>query len=265
MDLEAKATAGVFDMLFVPVTVNDKDIRRCYTFAVQAWEHQSHKHFGGEPRQPRELIADQLEGKLAEIALQKFLAELGIQVTIDFHHYRGEKNTDSGDLQTKTRSLARVDVKGSSFKAQWLLVEDYKFFQIETHALVSDAFVMVCFDPTFPSNKTIRKDPRILLGKRFTATVRGWVYATDFYIPTTSEFWFDLPRGSHLFRNQMLPTHRPDRKDDFTQYLAKRLQWANDNHQSATLDVTLDAKLNYGLPILWLRHDWSEFIALLDR
>lgn len=41
MDLEAKVTGGVFDMLLVPVTVNDKDIRRCYTFAVQAWEFRA--------------------------------------------------------------------------------------------------------------------------------------------------------------------------------------------------------------------------------
>ncbi len=182
---------------------------------------QSHKHFGGEPRQPRELIADQLEGKLAEIALQKFLAQFGIQITLDFHHYQGERHTDSGDLQTKTRSLARVDVKGSSFKAQWLLVEDYKFFHIETHALVANAFVMVCFDRTFPSNKTIREEPRILLGKRFTATVRGWVYAADFYVPGTSEFWFIWPQGSQPWRSRMLPKHRPDRREDLTQHLAE--------------------------------------------
>lgn len=119
------------------ILINKEEVRNCFEFAEKAWEFksQSQKHFGGGKRTKEEFLADQTEGKMAELILMKFLKNMGINVELDFDHYLGEQNTDNGDFKIPFHDKlieAKVDVKGSSQYAQWLLVEDYMLIDPST-------------------------------------------------------------------------------------------------------------------------------------
>lgn len=251
------------------VDINETDIRACYDFAERAWqrESQSQKHFGGFLRSRDDFIADQTEGKLAEIALSKFLSRLGVKTLLDFQHYSGQQNTDHGDvaLGVSSTTRAKVDVKSSSAKAQWLLVEDYKFFQIGTRRLASDVFVMVCFDSSFPGNKVLRRNPGILLQKRYKAFIEGWALSQDFFAPGTNEFWFEWPKGTRPYRSRVLPQSYPTSKQELMEHLKITIPRAESNEEPTVISMPLDANLNYGLPIVWLRRDWNAFVKAVTR
>lgn len=131
---------------------------------------------------------------------------MGLSVQLDFNHYQGEQNTDNGDFMLPLQSRnaeVRVDVKGSSHFAQWLLIEDYKFRDRDTKQLISDAFVMVCFDDSFPGNKVLRENPEIILGREFYGEVKGWAKASDFFEPGNSgAFWFEWSRLKSFQRHR---------------------------------------------------------------
>ncbi|MEH7569760.1 hypothetical protein [Priestia megaterium] len=246
------------------IILKKDEVTACFQFAEEAWEFQSQskKHFGDGKRSKEEFLADQTEGKLAELVLMKFLKEEGLIVNLDFNHYEGEHNTDKGDFKILSHDKlieAAVDVKGSSQYAQWLLVEDYKFIDYNTGKLRSNAFVMVCFGDTFPGNKALRKEPKLILNNEYEAEVMGWAMAEDFYEPGKNTFWFEWGQRSQPWNKKVLPKSIPYNRKGLENYLNISVP----NTEKPKLSLVLDAKMNYGLPIKWLRKDWKEFISFV--
>lgn len=246
--------------------ISKSEVKDCYNFAETAWNYQSQKHFGGKARTKEEFIADQTEGKLAELIFMKFLEKKGMKINLDFNHYEGELNTDEGDFKFPLRDKlieARVDVKGSSNYAQWLLVEDYKFIDPISGEYKSNAFVRVCFGKTFPGNKELRKNPKIILDKEYEGEVRGWALVKDFYEPNGGDFWFEWKKGDSPWHSRVLPPTISWTRKALDNYLVKSLSKQRDLGLSTTISINLQAKMNYGLPIKWLRTDWIEFISFI--
>lgn len=250
----------------INILLEKNDINICYEFAVKAWGNQSQKHFGGTPRTKKQFIADQIEGKMAELVLMKFLAEKGLNINLDFQHYEGEHNTDNGDFMIAFQDRlieTKVDIKGSSNFAQWLLVEDYKFIDPRTKQRKSDAFVMVCFGDSFPGNRALRENPQIIIDQEYEAQVKGWAAFEDFYeTGNRGQLWFEWTKGSLPWNQRVLPKTFPFNRRGLENYLAKSIPSTEERGGNTRINIQLDANINYGLPIKWLRTDWDEFTAL---
>jgi hypothetical protein len=249
---------------FMPIPLSLEEQKECYRFATEVVRRrsQSQKHFGGDERPAEHIIADQTEGKMVELILQKFLADKGFPVLVDFDHYDDPLVIDRGDVQParfKNVDL-RLDVKGSSFKAQWLLIEDWKMVdKSRPSGFTSDIYVMVKFTESFPGNKECRKDNSLLLKQAYAGEVVGWATAEMFQAPDGT-FWFTYERNSRPYRPRYLPNTIPISRRGLQNYLAKSLGGAAERHEDPYLDVELDAALNYGLPIKWLSQEWDELI-----
>lgn len=110
--------------------LNNIEIRRCYDFANKAWNYrsQSVQQFETKEQRTREsFIEDQISGKLAELVFKKqFESEFeNVSVQVDFKHYLDPLHTDEGDVTIGFNGEIyplRIDIKGSSHCAQWLIV-----------------------------------------------------------------------------------------------------------------------------------------------
>lgn len=251
------------------LSVDIMDVAECLCFAEEAWNRrsQSVKNFGGIQRTKNQFIADQTEGKLSEILFMKFLKKKGLSINLDFNHYQGEHNTDNGDFTVGSQSFkTRVDIKGSSHIAQWLLVEDYKFFDFTYKGHKSDIFVMTCFKDGFPNNRVIREDPYSLLDSpEYEGEVRGWALAEDFY-DSDNNLWFEWKRNSSPWQSRVLPDNIPYGKNRKTlnNFLNRKINESENKGWRTNISIPLSADLNYGLPIKWLRTDWDSLITILE-
>lgn len=240
-------------------SVDIEDIIKCIDFAEQAWnkKSQSSRNFGGIERTINQFMADQIEGKLSEVLFRNFLKEKGIDVTLDFEHYLDMMTTDDGDFNFQGLT-SKVDIKGSSSRAQWLLVEDYKFN--------SDVFVMVCFNDRFPNNKQLRENPYILLNDfEYEGEVKGWAKQEDFFDSEYS-IWFEWKQNSSPWRTEIIPNRIPYSKNrkGLEKYIERNIEYASKEGRKTTISIPLNARLNYGIPIKWLRNDWSNFMEVLQ-
>ncbi|MEB7454371.1 MULTISPECIES: hypothetical protein [Lysinibacillus] len=85
---------------------------------------------------------------------------------LDFDHYLNPLHTDDSDVTIIQNGLTlpyRLDIKGSSSVAQWLLIERHKFCDLNTGVLMADRYVMVKFSEEMPTNPELRKNPEIIL------------------------------------------------------------------------------------------------------
>jgi len=245
------------------IKLDKEEIQRCIDFAEASWQlkNQSQKHFGGLKRTKNQFMADQIEGKLAEIIFFKFLKQKEIEIELDFNQYEGELNIDSGDFtikKSKERYEIPVDIKGTSSFAQWLLVEEYKFIDINKHTHKSKAFILVAFNKNFPTNKELRIDPLAILNVSVCGEVRGWAKSEDFYTKS-GDTWFEWRKGEQPWIASVLPMNPPFSKKGLNSYLEKSISSHENKKIKTTISIPLDAKMNYGLPIKWLNNDWNEF------
>ena len=247
------------------IDLDEKEVLMCVEFAEDAWNlrSQSQKHFGGSKRTKEQFIADQIEGKLAECIFSKFMKEKGTEISLDFDHYEGELNTDSGDLTFNKNGVifeVPVDIKGTSHFAQWLLVEEYKFFDINTRLHKSRAFVLIAFDKTFPGNRVLRENPRAILNQRISGECKGWAKIEDFYA-NDKGLWFSWRRGNYPWQGRVLPAAVPYNRVALERYLQKSVPGCEERERATKISVPLDAELNYGLPVKWLKNNWTDFIS----
>lgn len=246
--------------------INRTEIRRCYDFAVTAWNNrsQSQRQFGTmEERDRNSFIADQTLGKLAEYVFKHTIESKfeNVRIELNFNHYLNPLHTDEGDVDIYIDNElipTRIDIKGSSNYAQWLLVELHKFKDLETGMPLSDKYVMVKFDEDIPDNGTLRANPdQILELDNVSGEVIGWANHNDFISPKDNEEWFTYYRGERPLRRRVLPKSRQKVNDlrHLRNYInkVKRDQDITDNE--AHLNVVLDAEVNIGLPIHWLNSD----------
>lgn len=230
------------------------DLADCFAYAERAWENESKKDFGTEERKRLESIADHVEGKLTEKALQKLFAAYGLPVQLDFQIYAGTENLDNGDLKQvfvngrwATPPDKLLDTKGTTMAGRWLLVEEYKYFP------GCQYYVFIRLD--LPRNDDLRKDPyQIRYREEIGWEPVGWAPRTEFICPTTGQFWFTYRKGADLYRTAHLPRSRPTSFESLQAYL--------NTHNVGRFRFNQRAKLNYGLPEPWLRTNWWE---LIDR
>ncbi|MGE8206027.1 hypothetical protein ACQKP0_15900 [Heyndrickxia sp. NPDC080065] len=249
--------------------VNQTEIRLCYDFANYAWENksQSDKHFGGQPRTKEEFLADQITGKIAELIFKKEVESKlpNIHIELDFMHYLDPLHTDNGDVQVFENDQLldlKLDIKGSSHKAQWLLVEDYKFWIPNTRQSAAEKYVMIKFDENMPTNPQLRENPEKILGlDEVAGEIKGWELHSSFISPSNNEPWFIYNREERLLNPKLLPanaTHIND-KTHLGNYV-KKVARSNEGITNY-IGPRLDANLNYGLPIKWLQSNLNGLFA----
>ncbi|WP_210469060.1 hypothetical protein [Sporosarcina sp. 6E9] len=251
--------------------ISKNEIRTCYSFAEKAWENrsQSLQQFGTDEARTREaFLADQISGKLAELLFKKEIEQkyTGIAVHLDFQHYLDPLHTDNGDvtiIENGLPSPLRLDIKGSSNLAQWLLVERHKFWDLQSGKPMADQYVMVKFSNEMPSNPMLRKNPEhILTLEQVSGEIVGWAKHTDFISNKDNAPWFSFKRGERLIHSQFLP--RTLSYPDDIKHLNNYINKLKDSKQATCIYIgpKLDAILNLGMPIKWLSKD---FDALLLR
>lgn len=255
-NFELQYMGGVF-----VVFVNAEEIRACYDFACFAWEKesQSPKDFGGYIRDEKEFIADQTVGKIAEIIFKKHIESLlpNYKVHLNFEHYLDKNHLDNGDvilLNDEIQIPIRIDVKGSSSKAKWLVVEDYKYRNRNTNERISDCFVMVTFNDDLPSNDNLRANPKRLLDfDEIGGSIEGWAMYEDFNCSADGMPWFEFEKGHRLYNVNLLPKS-PGYLND-RMHLQNYMNKAFSSHENNYYHIgpNLRAKKNFGIPLKWLR------------
>lgn len=259
------------------VLVNKEQIQQCYDFAVNAWKYhsQSQRQFGTQgTRKREEFIADQTLGKLAEYVFKNEIEEKSfnsVKVKLNFNHYLNPLHTDDGDVEIYKKDIFndilfpfRIDIKGSSYKSQWLLVEEHKFIDLQTKKPMSDYYVKVKFDDRVPDNPTLRKNPeQILELEAVNGYVEGWARWSDFISQTDNEPWFIFKRGDRPWRRRVLPNlNKINNLKHLNNSINYRMRNNDISYENATLDIKLDAEKNIGLPIKELRADISELLEI---
>jgi len=245
--------------------IKHEEIQLCYDFANYAWENssQSVRHFGGQPRTREAFLADQITGKIVELIFKKEVESKisNIRIELDFMHYMDPYHTDNGDVRVVRDNHPldlKLDIKGSSYKAQWLLVEDYKFWIPNTSQPAADKYVMIKFDENMPTNPELREDPeQILRLGGIKGEIKGWELHSFFISPGDNETWFIYEKGERLLNPRLLPANslRVNDKSHLRNYINKVEK--SDVNIVKHIGPTLDANLNYGLPIKWLKSDLS--------
>lgn len=240
--------------------LNREEIRECYDFAVQAvaGDYQQGNHFGqgNDKRTPEESIADKIIGKMGEYIFKKTLEGMfnNVRVGLNFNHIEGHNNLDNGDadiyvdgiLQTSPYDL---DVKTSSFKAQWLLIEETKFD-------VNGIYPFVKFAESVPSDSKLRENPHSILEfDTINGDFVGWATGTDFYSLVDNEsICFRFNKDEKLYRPRYIP-------NDFRNYgvedLRNQVQFIFNNEGERALSLRigprLDAMVNFGFPVKFLK------------
>lgn len=242
------------------VKITPAEVNDCLDFALAV--RQSQKQFGTHAiRKAQEHIADTLIGKISELALQKFLAQQGLIIAVDFAHYGAEEITDNGQDIAAVQSNGqwqlctyKVDFKGNAGTAQWLLVERHKFLQNYAQAYVIAKVLNI------PRSEDLRQNPEILRGKPCHSEICGFVYRADFQ-DDTGQFWFPIQRGERLIKKACIPG-----RNAFPSALGlqNQLRIWDTQRRLDYYPRPMDADLNYGQPISWLRNepeDWDTLIA----
>lgn len=244
-----------------------EEVMVCYEFAVQAVEgdFQQGNHFGigNAVRVNNESIADKILGKMGEYIFKKTLEKMynNVRVNLNFNHLEGHDNLDDGDAEIFVDGVLqetqyKVDVKSSSFKAQWLLVEESKFEENTIYAFVK-------FTENVPENKKLRQDPESILDIEVSGEVVGWATSDDFRSLINDEICFVYHQGDRPYRNVYIPNNFRD----FTSQ--QTLDYIQQNHQNDRrngnlhLNISLDALVNYGLPIKTLRNNKNLLATIL--
>lgn len=241
--------------LDLPIELTRLEVDKCWKFAETAWEaeSQSQRQFGRTVKRTREeFLADQVEGKLAEIAMQKLLAQLGLKIGLDFTHYLSPGDIDDGDIAwievdgNRVKPTKRLDVKGTGASSKWLLVEEYKY--------ISDLYLLMKI-VDMPEKSVARANPECLRGRVFHAEPAGWAAKGDFLCPQSGRFWFLYQSGEKLINPDCLPKAPPESKIALRRYLQ--------TVEMQTMNVELAAEINYGLPVSWLCRDWEKLAEIL--
>lgn len=251
------------------VEVSAVEIRQCYDFANTAWNNrsQSVQQFGtAEERRRESFLADQIAGKLAEVVFKKEIEQnyAGVEVQLNFEHYLDRLHTDDGDVTILVNGEQldeRIDVKGSSHMAQWLLVEEHKYVDLQTREKMADRYVMVRFSSTMPTSQELRNNPEQILNlNSIEGEIVGWVNHEDFICPKDNATWFTFNRGDRLISAQVLPKSSSQISD--LRHLGNYMNKVKQSKELADIHIgpRLDATLNVGMPIKWLNKDLTSLL-----
>jgi hypothetical protein len=157
----------------------------------------------------------------------------------------------------------KTDIKGSRSSAQWLLVEDHKITLFNTQIYVIGVLESI------PDGKEFKQNPYRFVDKQWTVKIKGYAFNKDLMDHQSKRGWIEYRAGQRLYRplhlQKCMGKHRELNYSDFQGLLHNCIE-AVPGNQSAFIGPRLDCKLNYGLPISWLRNteeDWKKFVSIL--
>ncbi len=187
-------------------------------------------------------------------------------VQLNFDHYLDPLHIDNGDVTIHQNGQTlpyRLDIKGSSFFAQWLLVERHKFYDLQTRQPMSDRYVMVKFSEDMLSNPQLRINPESILERdSVNGRIIGWANHNDFISPRDVEPWFTFHRGDRPWKTRVLPPSNTliNNLQHLRNSINFRIRRYNLNEDEIYLRTPLDAEINYGLPLHWLNSDINQLL-----
>lgn len=196
--------------------LSKKEIERCYSFAEEVVKLHSQKEgdFGTkEKRNAPTMMADLILGKMAEIIFKKeYESKIpNSRVELDFNHYLDPNHLDDGDVKIYIDNQLfpiRIDIKSSTSKSRWLLVESYKLFD-NNKKFLSDRYVFVRFNDTVPGNPQLRKDPYKILNEYDkhipSGKIVGWAIGEDFISSADKKGFFEFKKDQRLLNVDLIP------------------------------------------------------------
>lgn len=255
--------------------VNQENVDLCYFFAESLYDRDAaspKQHGTSTIRSKEDFIADHVRGKITEFAFRSFLFQnFKIVSHVDLEIFEGHNNTDEGhDLETiwikgfRHSFNLKADIKGIGPKAQWHLVESHKFW--------ADVYIIGKI-LTLPEDRVFENNPYALKNQDWIVQIEGFISAPDIYDPNEKQAWFEFRKGDRLYSNwaikgmqEKILTLTPK---EFNAHLKSVLSQKARSHPSwIYLGKGLDANLNYGYPINWLRNtpdDWNDFVDILIK
>lgn len=249
------------------VYLNRDEIRVCYDFAVQAvnGDYQQGNNFGqGNAIRPsNHSIADKITGKMGEYLFKKTLESEynNVSVELNFNHFEGHNNLDDGDADIYVDDILQnsqytLDVKTSSNRAKWLLIEESKFE-------INGVYPFIKLAENVPINSDLRRNPDGILDfETIEGTFVGWATGADFFSLVDNEsICFRFKRGESLYKPEYIP-------DDFREYGVTEL--INQINLNGRIDAPnalnikmgppLKAAVNFGFPESFFREP-NQFLG----
>lgn len=202
-----------------------------------------------------------VNGKIGESAFKKFSQiSFNEEIEIDFEIWEGHDNCDGGQdikLIGGIPAPAIVDIKQSKHIAQWLAVEKHK---IDGTVSSADAFILIT---TKNECKFNDKTEQIEWPREVECHIEGFAFKEDFYDQENIPF-FKFCEGEQLYSNIFIEKTLSHLDYIFSSHnLQKALCFTKENWDCTNkiyMNVTLDAKVNIGLPKFLLRKSESDFI-----
>ncbi|MED4582505.1 ATP-dependent helicase [Brevibacillus choshinensis] len=256
--------------------VTAEEIDACFKFAEDLYEKKaaSQKQFGRGDiiRGKNDFIADHVLGKAAEYALSRFLNNhFGFQFKVDMNVWNNPLVHDEGhDLSVFTMDgqtyhlPIKVDVKGTRERSKWLVVEKHKITVFQTQVYIIVRILNI------PTGKRFEENPYNYKGRDWDTKIEGYAMFSDLMEPSSETGWFEFNEGDRLYNPDVLiPLRNVINKLSTVQFHKelKSLLFAM-SEQSKYIGPPLDCKVNFGLPLNWLRNDmqeWQDFVCMLRR
>jgi len=239
------------------VNLEPGEVRRWLSWATEAWDHgsQATEDFlqQGARRGRSDFLADQTEGKLAEMAFARFAEQFGVDVQVSSEHWADPSVADNhNDLEhvrirgREVRPPFATDVKGTKGYSQWLLAEEPKASAPAAGTSDPDRrYVLVKLglpDAFFRDPEGWDRGDR---AEPVSATVAGWAKASELFIRRET--------GERLWTKRQID----DAAGDPARLLAMAPQ----------VKCPLKAP-NRCLPAIWLHRseeDWLAFFSSLEE
>ncbi|WP_214749475.1 hypothetical protein [Exiguobacterium sp. E.VS.2] len=266
----------------VELNISREEVNSCFDFAQElyALKAASTKQFGRKDiiRNKNDFIADHVIGKVVEYGFQHFLEEnFNISFLVDFEIWNDPHIHDNGhDMSTiivnkeKRTFQFKTDIKGSRSSSRWLLVEKQKITDFGTQIYVIGILKGI------PEGKEFEENPFKFIDHDWKVSILGYALNRDLVDPITRRGWIEYKKGERLYNPSILKhlegknrsnnlTNKKYSHSEFQRELLNILK--NPTRETKQyIGGTLDANINYGLPIKWLRNsqeDWYKFEKIL--
>lgn len=257
--------------------ITESEVSTCFKFAEELYAKKaaSPKQFGRPDiiRVKNDYIADHVIGKVVEIGFKKFLEHnFNISFAVDFRVWEDQHKHDNGndmeDVIMDNRNYKfslKTDIKGSRQSSKWLLVEEHKITKFDTKIYVIGILNGI------PDGKEFEEDPYKFLDYEWNVEILGYALNKDLADKVTKKGWIEYKKNERLISPSIIEPCKEKNKTlshaDFQELLNKYLN-NSPKTWSKYIGPKLDCKLNYGLPISWLRNSdwhWVVFEEIIKR
>jgi len=234
------------------ITLTQADFEKARVFAESfANARKDEMDFGSTLHRDKiDVIADNINGKLGEIAFAKLCAERGILIDLDFEVRQGRENSDGGnDIPsyeidgTKYQNTCKTDIKTSRSYAKWLLVDKSKFG--------ADNYILM----TTSLPKDFEQNP-VCPSAGIKITFEGFASDSDFFKADKAKWQYN--KNDRLYDPETLPKGVESRDD-----LEELLSYST--RKSLEIGGFLKSPCQYGLPKKNLNPDLDKCIEYMHN